>query len=147
MSEAETFKLRVDLTKAYCETAKAYVQISSAGLALPLFFTQAIFGKDAAEKGIRLAGLPCSIVLAWIFFLLAIAFGLLYQWLSIRLMWDQLHESQRTSKNCDKPGFRQTWWVPRFGWLNRSMLFGGMVFSLYLGALCFVCFAAHALRR
>jgi hypothetical protein len=147
MSFTEEFKSRADLIKAYCDTAKSYIQISAAALALPIVFTQAMFGKEAAEKGFRATGVPLSLVLAWISFLLTIGFGLLYQWLAIRLMWDDLCTTQITWENKAKPGYRTTSWVPQFGWLNRSFLYGGMVLFFYLGAILFVWFAAHSLQR
>jgi hypothetical protein len=147
MSYTDEFKSRVDLMKAFCETAKSYIQISAAGLALPLVFTQAFLGQDIADKGLRAVGTPWSLVLAWIFFLLAIAFGLVYQWLAIRLVWDELHTIQTTDQQVAKPGFRQTWWVPQFQGVNRSILYGGMVVFFYLGAILFVVFAASTLRK
>jgi hypothetical protein len=146
MSYAEEFKSKVDLTKAFCETAKTYIQISSAALALPMLFTQAVLGKEAAGNGLRGVGVPCSLVLAWISFLLAIGFGLLYQWLAVRLMWDELHRAQTTNQNLTQPGFRTTWWVPQFRWLNRSLPFACMLGFFYLGAILFVVFAARAMR-
>ena len=147
MSYAEEFKSKVDLIRAFCETAKTYIQISSAALALPMLFTQAVLGKEAAERGLRGGGVPCSLILAWISFLLAIAFGLVYQWLAIRLMWDELHRAQITDRNIAQPGFRTTWWVPQLRWLNRSFPYGCMVAFFYLGAVLFVVFAAHALGK
>ncbi len=147
MSYADEFKSRVDLMKAFCDTAKTYIQISFAALALPMVFTQAILGKETAERGLRAVGVPCGLILAWIFFLLAIAFGLGYQWLAIRLVWDELHRAQITDQKAAEPGFRTTWWVPQFRWLNRSILYGGMVVFFYLGAALFVAFAAGTLRN
>src|SRR5258708_3009591 len=43
--DSEEFKAKLEMTKAFCDTAKGYVQISSAGLALPLLFQQAMLGK------------------------------------------------------------------------------------------------------
>jgi len=147
MSYKDEFKSRVDLMKAFCGTAKTYIQLSAAALALPMVFTQAMLGKDAVEKGLRAVGVPCSLVLASISFLIAIAFGLLYQWLAIRLVWDELHRAQITDQNIAEPGFRTTWWVPQLRWLNRSILYGGMLVFFYLGAILFVVFAASALRN
>jgi len=127
MSFTDAFKSKVDVIKAFCDTAKTYIQISSAALALPMVFTQAILGKDIAEKGFRDFGLPWSLILAWISFLLAIGFGLAYQWLAIRMVWGELHRAQRTRWNADSPGFRTTRWVPQFRRFNRSFLYGGMV--------------------
>jgi hypothetical protein len=147
MSYTEEFRTRVDLMKAFCDTAKAYIQIGSAALVLPILFTQVLLGREVAEKGLRDTGMPRSLILSWIFFLLAIGFGLAYQWLAIRLMWDELHREQVTDHNVAQPGFRITWWVPQLRWLNRSLLYGLMIMSFYLGAVLFVVFAVHALRK
>src|SRR5579864_2993369 len=121
MSFAEEFKSKVEITKAFCDTAKSYIQISAAGLALPIVFTQALLGKEAAERGIRAVGLPCSLKLSWLSFLLAIGFGLLYQWLAIRAVWGELHEAQFTKDKAAQRGFRTTAWIPQFRDFNRSI--------------------------
>ncbi len=115
MSYTEFFKSRADLTKAFCETAKSYIQISSAALALPIVFSQAMLGKEATESGLQAVGVPCTLVLA-------IGFGLAYQWLAIRRMWDKLHRDHLTKENAAEWGFRITPWVPQFSRLNRSLL-------------------------
>jgi hypothetical protein len=48
--EDEEFKAKLEMTKAFCDTAKSYVQISSAGVALPLVFRQAILGDTDAKR-------------------------------------------------------------------------------------------------
>src|ERR1035438_2513033 len=79
----EEFKAKLEMTKAFCDTAKSYVQISSAGVALPLLFRQAILGDADAKKGL-LGSLPWSLEVSWVFFILSIVFGLVYQWLAMR---------------------------------------------------------------
>ena len=146
MTYADFFKSRADLANAFCETAKTYIQISSAALALPLLFTNALFGKTVAESGLQMIGsVPCSLLLSWLSFLLAIGFGLSYQWLTIRRIWNQLHKDHLTRENCKDWGFRTTPGIPKFEWLNRSWLYGGMVGFFYLGAILFVVFAANKL--
>ncbi|HOX41517.1 MAG TPA: hypothetical protein PK263_04965 [bacterium] len=146
MTYADFFKTRMALANAFCDTAKTYIQISSAALALPLLFTQALFGKSVAECGLHTIGsVPCSLLLSWLSFLLAIGFGLTYQWLTIRRIWDQLHKDHLTPENCKDWGFRTTPGIPKFEWLNRSFIYGGMVGLFYLGAILFVVFAASKL--
>lgn len=147
MSYTDEFKSRMDLMRAFCDTAKTYIQISSAALALPLVFTQAILGKETAERGLRAVGVPSALILSWIFFFLAIVFGLVYQWLAIRLVWDELHRVQITEQKAAEPGFRTTWWVPQLRWLNRSIFYGGMVVFFLLGAFLFGAFAYCTLRN
>lgn len=143
----EELKVKLDLTKAFGDTAKSYIQISSAALALPIIFTQAILGKDAAEKGLHSVGVPYTLYAAWVCFLLAIAFGLIYQWSSIRRVWDNLHAIQQTDATTTKPGFRETWWVPHFPNLNLSLFYGAMMGFFFWGAFFFVVFAASLIRR
>jgi hypothetical protein len=50
--EDEEFKAKLEMTKAFCDTAKSYVQISSVGVALPLLVWQAILGDTGAKKGL-----------------------------------------------------------------------------------------------
>jgi hypothetical protein len=147
MSFPEEFKARVDLMKAFSETAKDYIQISTAALALPILFTQTMFGKNAAEKGLWAVGVPCSLTMAWVFFLLAIFFGLIYRWLAIRRVWDELHQVQRTPLNAASPGFRKTAWVLQLGTFNLSLIYGAMIVFFILGASLFVVFAASVLRQ
>ncbi len=145
MTYTEFFKCRTELMKAFCDTAKNYVQLSSAGLALPLVFTQAMFGRDVAERGFLGSENSQTLMLAWLSFLLAIGFGVAYQWLAIRKVWDTLHKDHKTAETEEEWGHRDTWWVPQFKKLNRSVLYGAMVVFFYLGAILFVVFAASTL--
>ena len=146
MNPDDVFKSRIDLMKAYCDTAKSYVQLSTGALVLPLLFTQAIFGKQTGEQGLAAQGIPLSLRACWGCFLVSIGCGLLYQWLAIRLVWDELHALNRTRENAGDPGFRTTWWIPSFARLNRSSLYGAMVAFFFAGAFCFVLFAASRIR-
>src|ERR1039458_7238012 len=125
LTPEETIKFKLEIVKTFGETAKGYIQIASAGLALPLLFTETLFGKNRAEPDLRtakgyiqiasaglalpllftetifgknradhgLSSLPgsCSLYGAWGCFLISIACGLIYQWLSVRRVWDELH--------------------------------------------------------
>lgn len=140
----DELKVRFDIVKSFGDPVKTSIQISSAALALPLVFTQAIFGKAAAERGLRSVGVPGTIYGAWTCFLVAIACGLLYQWLSVRRVWDDLYNMQRTAQNADRPGFWGTWWVVHFEQFNLSMVYGGMVF--FWGAAFFVVFSITLIK-
>jgi hypothetical protein len=69
----EEFKSKLEMTKAFCDTAKIYVQISSAGLAVPLLLSETILGKTRSDTG--LGHVPCSLVLSWAMFLISIGCG------------------------------------------------------------------------
>jgi len=47
----EEFKAKLEMTKAFSDTAKSYVQISSAALALPLLLNEALLGKSGSDNG------------------------------------------------------------------------------------------------
>lgn len=146
LSMADELKARIEITRAFCDSAKNYIQISAAALALPLVFTQAVIGREAKEKGIGAVGLTNTLVISWICFLLAIGFGLAYQWLAVRRVWDELHRIQFDDRKAAEPGFRLTKWIPQLKNLNRSFVYGGMVTFFYLGALFFVFFACLRMR-
>jgi hypothetical protein len=85
-------------------------------------------------------------VTAWTLFGTTIVFGLTYQWLSVRRIWDQFHETHCTARNAHKPGYRKTWWVIRLGDLNLALFWLPMVGSFYVGIAFFIYFAAHFIR-
>jgi hypothetical protein len=147
LTPAEEFKAKLDVVNAFGETAKNYIQISSLALALPLVFAQAMLGKDAGDKGLRSVGVPWTLYVGWSCFLLAIGFGLIYQWSSIRRVWDELHASQLTAKNATAPGFRKTWWVLQLKNRNLSAFYGLMMAFFFAGLFFFVVSAASLLRR
>jgi hypothetical protein len=145
MSYADFFKSRTELTKIFCETAKSYIQISSAALALPLLFSQAIFGESVAKQGFQAGRAIWILFAAWLSFLLSIGFGLLYQWLITRKLWDTLHRHHLTEENANEWGFRITPWVWQLERVNRSAFYGAMIAFFYLGAILFVLFAARTI--
>jgi hypothetical protein len=142
----DALKTRFEIVKSFGETAKNYIQISSAGLALPLFFTQAIFGKRA-DNGLIHIGSPGFLYVAWFCFLLAIGCGLVYQWLSVRRVWDDFHKMTWTEEKKDAPGHRVSKLILQTDdKMNLSYLYVGMVGFFSVGVVMFVWFAATTLR-
>jgi hypothetical protein len=138
---AEFFKARIELIKNFSDTAKTYIQISSAGLAIPVVFVQALLGKTAAERGLAADGAPVLLWLMWACFLGAIACGLIYQWLINRRLWDNLHSP--LSDHVKRAwGAGRSSWMPHFENLDRSIPFGLMLGFFYVGAILFVFFVA-----
>ena len=133
----EEFKAKLEMTKAFCDTAKSYVQISSAGLALPLLFQEAMLGKVRSDNGL-LGSFHWELIPSWALFLIAIVCGLLYQWLSMRRLWDQYHMGNRTRDNMHEPGYRITPRLLKIDKLNLSWIWLGMMGTFYLGAVFFV---------
>jgi hypothetical protein len=132
----------LELVKAFGESAKSYIQISAAALALPLIFIQAFLGKDAADKGFYTLAHREILYAAWVSFLLSIGAGLFYQWASLRRSWDQFHDMYRTTVDVDRPGFYKSWWIPSFGKVRLAGVWTIMTVSFYLGAVLFTLFAA-----
>jgi hypothetical protein len=149
MTYVDFFKERVEVTKAFCDSAKLYIQLSTAALVLPLVFAQTILGKDVIDKGLHVTGVGAwSLGVAWISFLLAIGSGGLYQWLVIRRMWDDLHGNEQHRAAFGElfhSGFRQTPWVPKFYSHNRSFWYGAMIVFFHVGAISFVVYASNIL--
>jgi hypothetical protein len=141
----EEFKANLEMTKAFCDTAKGYVQISAAGLAVPLILSQAIHGEGQGKTA--LADIPWSLLGCWAMFLVSICCGLLYQWLAVRRLWDQYHGGHRTIENMNEPGYRLSKGVMQTGSLNLSWIWMGMTLGLALGALSFVIYSAELIAN
>jgi hypothetical protein len=136
----EEFKAKLEMTKAFCDASKSYVQVSSAGLAVPLLFKEAMLGKTQSEIGL-LGSVPWTLISSWGLFLFSIACGLVYQWLSMRRLWDQYHGGHRTVDNMKEPGYRMTRGIMQTGGMNLSWVWLGMTLGFFLGAFCFVIYA------
>jgi hypothetical protein len=147
MTYTDFFKARTELVKALADGARSYIQISSAALALPLLFSRALLAGGAAKSGPYAMGVPWSLVAACAFFLVAIVCGLFYQWLTVRLLWDKLHRDHITAEYAAEWGVAQSAFMPKFEWLDRSWLYGGMVCSFIVGATLLVWFAWSLLAR
>ena len=125
------------------------MQIASAGLALPLIFAQAILGQSI------LGGeLPWTLYCFWVSLLLCVFFGLTYQWLAVRPLWDQFHNAHKTLENSQDPGFRESRWIFKTDRLNPSVVYLGMTATFVLGGVFFILFVwlhpgagAQALRH
>jgi hypothetical protein len=134
MSYTDFFKSRTELVKAYSETAKSYIQISSAALALPILFTQAWLGERAVKAGFYAMGVPWSLGAAWLSFLLAIAFGLAYQWLIVRRQWEILHRDHLTEKEAPDWGVGSSVFVPQSKRLGPVYTVEWSFFSIWVRA-------------
>jgi hypothetical protein len=58
--------VQLQMVKTFGETKESYIQIASAGLALPLPFTQAVLGKNTSENGLRSVRGSYALYGAWI---------------------------------------------------------------------------------
>jgi hypothetical protein len=141
MSYTDFINARTELVKALAESARSYIQISSAALTVPLFFSRAFLAEGGERSGSYATSVPWSLFAACGFFLVAIVCGLLYQWLVVRRLWDKLHRDQITAEYAQEWGVSKSAFAPKFEWLDRSWLYVGMVSSFVIGAALLVWFA------
>ncbi len=73
----EDKKFNLELMKSYSDTAKIFTQLAVAALVLPVVFARQILAIDPRQS--LTPDAPPLLILIWIFFLLAIGLGLLYQ--------------------------------------------------------------------
>ena len=52
MTYTDFFKAPTELVKALADSARSYIQISSAALALPLLFSRALLAEGAGKSGL-----------------------------------------------------------------------------------------------
>jgi hypothetical protein len=139
MTYTDFVNARTELVKALADSARSYIQISSAALTVPLFFSRAFLAEGAERSGSY--AMPWSLFAACAFFLVAIVCGLLYQWLVVRRLWDKLHRDHITAEYAQEWGVSKSAFAPKFEWLDRSWLYVGMVSSFVIGAALLVWFA------
>lgn len=80
------YEYLLEITKRYGETAKAFVQLATLALVLPITFAHQILGATATDN-IR-SYLNWAMYLSWIGFGLTIVTGAIYQYSAVRLADD-----------------------------------------------------------
>ena len=108
----------------FSEKAKTYTQVSIAGLILPINFIRQVLGVTQ-EKAIK-EYLTWPLVLSWLLFLIAIATGLLYQYIAVKLI------EARFENWADFYGGLK-WFIDR-----PDKIYAAMMIAFYVGALLFV---------
>lgn len=111
----------------FSENAKTYTQTSMAALILPITFIRQVLGVTA-EKPIK-DYLSWPLVSSWLLFLIAIASGLLYQYIAVKLV-----EAYFEKSNNFYGGLK--WFIDR-----PEKVYATMMISFYAAAFLFV-FAA-----
>jgi hypothetical protein len=119
-----------EIAKAYIESSRAFVQLSSAGLVVPI--TLNMLDHQELQQPRMMLGVCAS----WIAFLVSIGAGVLYQYAAIK-----------TVEHRNDPAHT---FVP---WFLRRMVerespgyaYGVMVAGFYLGALCLVGYIAPSI--
>lgn len=109
-----------EIMKAYSETAKSFTQLSAAALLLPIAFFRQLLAFEPG-KPVRVDPL---LMATWLSFLLAIGFGLLYQYLAVKYL----------SAHFWKGDWLESGWLVR----NPGYVYGCMLVTFFLGAFLFV---------
>ena len=116
--------------KMYIDNAKNYIQISCAALFLPITFVEKFLSvADGAHS------YNWIIIFSWLFYLISIGAGLLYQYFAIKYIEHKLN---------DEDGIGRNWFLMQ----NPSHTYFVMLITFYLGSVFFVIFAIskmHAL--
>jgi len=99
------------------------------------------------ELGRPVCALPWSLIGSWVCFLLAIGFGLSYQWLATRRPWDQLHSDHITPENAKQWDSEQHQNGANIRLHQSFILIWSNGGFFYLGAILFVVFAATAIQE
>ncbi len=108
----------------FSDTAKTYTQLSIAALILPITFIRQALGVTA-EKSIK-DHLSWPLVCSWLLFLIAIAAGLLYQYIAVKLVEGYFEESNKFYG-------RMKWFIDR-----PEKVYATMMISFYVAAFFFV---------
>lgn len=114
----------------FSENAKTYTQVSIAALLLPITFIRQVLGVAPTESMTKYIG--WALVLSWLLLLVAIAAGLLYQYIAVKLV-------EARFENSNKLHGMGKWFIK-----NPDKIYATMMIAFYLGA-CF--FVAAALQR
>jgi hypothetical protein len=114
----------------FSENAKTYTQVAIAALLLPITFIRQVIGV-AQNEPIK-AYLDWVLVSSWLLFLVAIASGLLYQYIAVKRIEGHFAHS------------KQFYGILGFLIERPDKVYATMMIAFYLGA-CF--FVAAALKR
>ena len=126
----------LETMKAYIDTSKTFIQLSSGGLVLPLVIRTQVLNLFRSDGTYR----PTALILicaSWVCFLLAIGAAVLYQYAAVKFV--EYHENPKAT------------YVPRMlaGLIQRSgpgVAYGVMVATFYVGAILAVLYSYAALR-
>jgi hypothetical protein len=108
----------------YSENAKSYIQISMACLVVPITFYRQFLGKNPNDK----IELDTWLIFSWIFLLLSIGLGLLYQYFAIKRVETRVEKLK-----------------PRYLDKYPGRVYAALLVTFYLGVLFFVISACNRL--
>ena len=123
----------LETMKLYLEGSKSFVQLSSAGLALPVVLKSSIFGLFG--KTGQFSSLQLTIVcLSWMCFLVSIGAGVLYQYVAVKFIESESHPKKTYVPSILKGLVREP-----------GRAYGVMVVAFYAGAVSVVVYSLAAL--
>jgi energy-coupling factor transporter transmembrane protein EcfT len=108
----------------FSDNAKTYTQVSIAALILPITFIRQVLGVTA-EKPIK-DYLSWPLIASWLIFLIAIASGLLYQYIAVKLV-------EACFEKSDNFYGGMKWFIDR-----PEKVYATMMISFYVAAFLFV---------
>ncbi len=125
----------LELIKAYIDSAKSFVQLSSAGLLVPVALKSNVFG--IFQKGEQYSTFELTFAcLSWLFFLVAIGAGVLYQYVAIKFV-----EYRNEKKKTYVPRLLESLVKGR----GPGVAYGVMLGSFYGGAVILVLYFLAAI--
>ncbi len=128
------FRYLTTIMQMYVDNGKAYVQVATGALLLPIVFLRNLLGLGDHDP---LGWIPGPMWISWILLLLSIGAGLGYQVRAVGYL-----EKQMEGETSDSPGenagnsYVERWMqtIPR----EPGFIFDLMVFAFYLGTMFFV---------
>jgi hypothetical protein len=133
----------LELMKAYVDTAKSFVQLSSAGLALPLVFSSqllGLFGRTTSQSGAVTPlseGVRIWVIASWACFLITIGAGTFYQYAAIKSAEEEIDPSGVYITKILRPLITT----------GPGLAYGVMVIFFYLGAVSVIVYSALVILR
>lgn len=110
-----------EIMNLFSSTARTFIQLSSAALALTIIFSEDVLGVQAPIKATD------CLIATWILFLLAIFFGALYQYFAIKFL-EVKHAS----------GYLLLKLYPKFLYKYPGIMFGCMMVSFIAGGILLI---------
>jgi hypothetical protein len=121
----------LEIIKAYIDSSKSFIQLSSAGLALPVVLHSQVLGLFRQTAGYNRLVLS-FVLLSWLCFLASIAAGTLYQYAAIKSVE---YEAAPTETYVPQV---LSYLIERRG---PGVAYGVMVIAFYLGAVFVVTYS------
>lgn len=120
----------MEIIKLYLDGAKSFVQLSSAGLALPVVLNSNVLGIFHTTPRFGYFQLV-FICISWLCFLLAIAAGVLYQYAAVKFV-EYESDSETYVPFALKPFVKG---------IGPGLAYGAMVLAFFVGAVSVVVYS------